>query len=597
MTAARPAVTRQPAPGTVHNADIAAALDEIADILEIEEANPFRVRAYRNAARVVNELPAETAAMVARGEDLSELPGVGKDLAQKIGELATTGTTALLDELRGQMPPALVEVLRLPGMGPKRVKMLHDKLHIETLPQLQKALADGRVARLPRFGDKLAQRIRDAVAAKSATPGRMKLATAAQYAEPLAEFLRKLPGVQQVAIAGSYRRARETVGDIDIVATAKAAGPVLDAFAAYPEVARVMAQGPTRGTVVLRSGLQVDIRVMAPESYGAALVYFTGSKAHNIAIRRIAQDRGLKISEYGVFRGRRRVAGESEDSVYRAIGLPLIPPERREDRGEVDAARQGKLPELVQLKDIQGDLHAHTTATDGRNSLREMVLAAKARGYAYVAITEHSRHVTVAHGLDPARLKRQIGQIDALNREKLGIEVLKGIEVDILDDGRLDLPDTILSRLDLVIAAVHSKFGLGRDRQTERILRALENPHVTILAHPTGRLIGEREPYDVDMTAVLKKAKACGCFIELNAHPDRLDLLDTHCRMAKDLGVLVSINTDAHAAAEYANMRFGVGQARRGWLGRDDVLNTRPLPKLRALLGARKRASGLGEST
>ena len=580
---------RRARPGTVHNADIAAALDEIADILEIEDANPFRVRAYRNAARVINELPAETAAMVARGENLAELPGVGKDLAQKIGELATTGTTTLLNQLRRKMPPALIEVLHLPGMGPKRVKLLHDKLHIRTLPQLRRALSDGRVARLPRFGEKLALRIQQAVAAKVAAPGRMKLAIAAQYAEPLADYLRKLPEAGQVAIAGSYRRARETVGDIDIVVTAKTAAPVVEAFVRYPEVARVLARGPTKCTVVLRCGLQVDIRVMAPASYGAALVYFTGSKAHNIAIRRLAQDCGLKISEYGVFRGRRRVAGESEESVYRAIGLPFIDPELREDRGEVEAARAKALPDLVTLPDLRGDLHAHTTATDGRNSLREMVDGAKERGYEYVAITEHSRHVTVAHGLDVARLKRQIGQIEALNRQNPGIVVLKGIEVDILDDGRLDLPDTILGQLDLVIAAVHSKFALARDEQTRRILKALDNPHVTMLAHPTGRLIGEREPYDVDMPAILKKAKACGCFIELNAHPHRHDLLDTHCRMAKELGVLVSINTDAHATAEYANMRFGMGQARRGWLSKADVLNTRPLPELRKLLAARKR--------
>ena len=589
MTSLRSSAARHPASGAVHNADIAAALDEIADILEIEEANPFRVRAYRNAARVVNELPTETAAMIARGDDLAELPGVGKDLAQKIEELAETGTTELLKELRKQMPSALVEVLRLPGMGPKRVKLLHDRLHIKTLPQLRQALDDGRVGRLPRFGEKLSQRIRQAVAAKYSAPGRMKLATAAQYAEPLADYLRKLPGVGQVAIAGSYRRARETVGDIDVVVTAEDAAPIVDAFAAYPEVARVVDRGPTKSTVALRSGLQVDIRVMAPECYGAALVYFTGSKAHNIAIRRIAQDRGLKISEYGVFRGKRRIAGDTEESVYRAIGLPFMEPELREDRGEIDAARRNALPDLIKLTDIRGDLHAHTTATDGRNSLREMALGAKERGYDYVAITEHSRHVTVAHGMDPARLKRQIAQIDALNREKLGIAVLKGIEVDILDDGRLDLPDTALAHLDLVVAAVHSKFALGRDQQTERILHALDNPYVTILAHPTGRLIGEREPYDVDMAAILKKAKARGCFVELNAHPDRLDLLDTHCRMAKDLGVLVSINTDAHAVVEYANMRFGVGQGRRGWLGKEDVLNTRPLAALRVLLASRRR--------
>jgi DNA polymerase (family 10) len=363
----------------------------------------------------------------------------------------------------------------------------------------------------------------------------------------------------------------------------------VEGFARYPEVARVSARGPTRGTVVLRSGLQVDIRVVLPEAYGSALVYFTGSKAHNIAIRRLAQDRGLKINEYGVFRGSRRIAGETEESVYKTVGLRLVPPELREDRGEVDAARTGRLPDLVETRDIRGDLHAHTTATDGHNSLREMALGAKALGYEYLAITEHSRHLTVAHGLDPARLRRQIGQIDELNRSGIGIAVLKGIEVDILEDGRLDLPDEILAKLDLVVAAVHSKFNLSRDKQTERILRGIDNPYVTMLAHPSGRLIGEREPYDVDMPRILRKAKERGCFMELNAHPDRLDLLDTHCRMAKDLGVLVSINTDAHSIADYANMRFGVGQARRGWLGKDDVLNTRPLGRLRALLAKARR--------
>jgi len=588
MTALRSTAAARPRPGPAHNADIAAAFNEIADLLEIEEANPFRVRAYRNAARVVGGLSAEAAAMVERGDDLAELPGIGKDLAQKIAELAQTGTTPLLDKLRQQLPPALVELLRLPGLGPKRVKALHDELDIETLPQLHRALKDGRVAGLPGFGEKLTQQLLRAVTARSAAPERMKLARAAQYAEPLLAYLEKLPEVDKAAIAGSYRRARETVGDIDIVVTAKNAAPVAAAFQSYPEVARVTASGTTRSAVVLRSGLQVDLRVVGPECYGAALVYFTGSKAHNIAIRRIGQERGLKINEYGVFRGSRRVAGDTEESVYRAIKLPLIPPELREDRGEIDAARSGNLPALVTLADIRGDLHAHTTATDGRASLRDMALGAKALGYQYIAITEHSRHVTVAHGLDPARLRRQIAQIDQLNADGIGITVLKGIELDILDGGRLDLPDTILSKLDLVVAAVHSKFHLSRDAQTERILRALDNPYVTMLAHPSGRLIGERDPYDVDMAAILKKAKAVSCFVELNADPDRLDLLDTHCRMAKDAGVLVSINTDAHAVSDFAHMRFGVGQARRGWLEKSDVLNTRPLAQLRDLLARRR---------
>jgi DNA polymerase (family 10) len=574
--------------GTIHNADIAAAFNEIADILEIEGANPFRIRAYRNAARVVGGLPTEVGALIARGEDLSELPGIGKDLAQKIADLAATGTTALLGKLRRETPPAVTELLHLPGLGPRRVKLLHDELDIETMTQLHRALKDGRIARLPGFGERLIQRILQAVEAKATTAPRMKLAVAAQYAEPLQAYLEGLSGVDRVAIAGSYRRARETVGDLDFVVTAKRPAAVVEGFTKYPEVARIVAHGPTRGTVTLRSGLQIDIRVVAPESYGAALVYFTGGKAHNIAIRRLGQERGLKMNEYGVFRGGRRIAGETEDSVYRAVGLPLIPPELREDRGEIDAARRGELPELVSLADMRGDLHVHTTATDGRNSLREMALAAKKRGYEYIAVTEHSRRVTIAHGLDSARLTRQIAEIDRLNREKLGITILKGVEVDILEDGSLDLPDSILAKLDLVIGAVHSKFDLSRDRQTSRIQRGLEHPHMTLLAHPTGRLIGEREPYDVDMTAILRTAKERGRFVELNAHPDRLDLLDTHCRAAKEIGVLVSINTDAHSVDDYANMRFGIGQGRRGWLQRSDVLNTRPLSQLKRLLAAAK---------
>ncbi|MDQ7250487.1 DNA polymerase/3'-5' exonuclease PolX [Dongia sedimenti] len=588
--AARRSVSAEFPLGAAHNADIAAAFEEIADLLEIENANAFRVRAYRNAARVVGGLPNEAAAMLARGEDLTELPGIGKDLAGKIAELVKTGGSAVLADLHKHAPQGLVELLRLPGLGPKKVKALHDKLQIETVSQLHRALQDGRVRDLAGFGAQTEKRLLQALEAKSASGGRMKLAVAAQYAEPLAEYLRKSPGVGQVAVAGSYRRARDTVGDIDIVATAKDAATVMERFVSYPETARVLSRGPTRSTIVLRSGIQVDLRVVAPESYGAALVYFTGSKAHNIAIRRIAQGRGLKINEYGVFSGKRRLSGETEDSVYQSIRLPTIPPELREDRGEIEAAKAKSLPDLIELKDLRGDLHAHTTATDGRNSLQEMALAAKARGYEYVAITEHSRHLTIAHGLDPARLARQIGQIDAFNRQKRGIRILKGIEVDILDDGQLDLPDTILSRLDLVVAAVHSKFNLSRAQQTERVLRGLDNPYVTILAHPSGRLIGRREPYDIDMPRLLKRCQERGCFIELNAHPDRLDLLDTHCRMAKELGVLVSINTDAHSTSDFDNMRFGVGQARRGWLGRDDVLNTRPLARLLELLARARRS-------
>ncbi|HEX7972176.1 MAG TPA: PHP domain-containing protein [Thiobacillus sp.] len=355
-------------------------------------------------------------------------------------------------------------------------------------------------------------------------------------------------------------------------------------FTAYDEVADVISAGATRASVVLKSGLQVDLRVVAQQAYGAALHYFTGSRAHNIAIRRMAQARGLKLNEYGVFRGAERVAGDDEASVYRSVGLPFIPPELRENRGEIEAAHAGRLPALVELPDLRGDLHAHTTATDGHDSLRDMALAAKAQGLEYLAITEHSRRLAMAHGLDPQRLARQCDEIDRLNPELDGITLLKGIEVDILEDGSLDLPDDVLGRLDLVVGAVHSQFNLSRARQTARILRAMDHPHFSLLAHPSGRLIDRRAPYDVDMLRLIRHARARGCFLELNAHPERLDLLDSQCQMAKEEGVLVSIDSDAHSTFDFSNLKYGVGQARRGWLEKDDVLNTRPLAALRRLL-------------
>jgi len=413
---------------------------------------------------------------------------------------------------------------------------------------------------------------------------RFKLAVAAQYADALTAFLQAVPGVNQVTVAGSFRRMRETVGDLDILVTAAAGSPVMQRFTAYDEVAEVLSAGTTRASVILKSGLQVDLRVVDETSYGAALCYFTGSKAHNIAIRRIAQKLGLKVNEYGVFRGTERVAGEDEASVYKRLGLPWIPPELREDRGEIEAAHAGHLPSLVEFSDLRGDLHAHTKATDGHDSLRDMALAARKLGLEYLAITEHSRHLTVAHGLDPLRLSRQCDEIDRLNPELDGITLLKGIEVDILEDGSLDLPDDVLGRLDLVVGAVHSQFHLSRAKQTERILRAMDHPHFTLLAHPSGRLIDRREPYDVDMLRIIRHARKRGCFLELNAHPERLDLLDSHCQMAKEEGVLVSINSDAHSTFDFSNLKYGVGQARRGWLEKDDVLNTRPLAALRRLL-------------
>jgi DNA polymerase (family X) len=568
----------------VHNADAAAIFGEIADLLEIQGANPFRVRAYRNAARNLSELSRDLRLMVEKGEDLTELPGIGADLAAKIQEIVTTGKCALLERLRRQLPPAITDLLKIPGLGPKRVKTLYQDLDVQTTEQLYRAARDERIRALPGFGEKMELNILRAVEARVSEAKRFKLAVAAQYAQALVAYLRKVTSVSEVVVAGSYRRMRETVGDLDVLVTATAESPVMARLRAYDDVLEVLSQGSTRSSVILRGGLQVDVRVVAPESFGAALAYFTGSKAHNIAIRRLGQERGLKINEYGVFRGDERIAGETEESVYAAVGLPYIAPELREDRGEIEAARAGGLPELVTLADIRGDLHAHTKATDGHNTIREMAEAARQMGLEYLSITEHSRKLAMARGLDPQRLAKQVDEIDRLNAELKGITLLKGIEVDILEDGNLDLPDSVLARLDLVVGAVHSKFDLSRAKQTERILRAMDRPHFTILAHPSGRLIDQRAPYDVDVLAIIRKARERGCFLELNAHPERLDLLDTHCQAAKEEGVLVAVSSDAHSTFQLENLRFGVGQARRGWLEQSDVLNTQPLAKLRPIL-------------
>lgn len=570
----------------VHNVDIAAIFGEIADLLEIRGDNPFRIRAYRNAARTVGDFGRELRTMIEAGAEPPKLPGIGADLAAKIREIITTGHCATLDKLRKQVPPAIIELLKVPGLGPKRVRALNRELGVTTAAQLGQAARGGHIRDLPGFGVKTEQRILDALATYAGQARRFRLAVAAQYAEALVDYLKRVRGVSQVVVAGSYRRMQDTVGDLDILVIADTGGAVMERFVAYDEVREVLAQGETRGSVALKSGLQVDLRLVPAASYGAALHYFTGSKAHNIAIRRLAQARGLKLNEYGVFRGEQRVAGDTEKSVFAAVGLPYIAPELREDRGEIEAARGGRLPRLITLANVRGDLHMHTKASDGRNTISEMALAARAQGLDYIAITEHSRRLAVTHGLDPQRVARQSDEIDRINAKLSGITVLKGIEVDILEDGTLDLPDSALQRLDVVVAAVHSKFDLPRRRQTERMLRALDNRYVNLLAHPTGRLLGAREPYDVDMLRIVRKAKSRRIGLELNAQPERLDLDDVLCRMAREEGVLVSINSDAHSTFDFANLRYGVGQARRGWLELDDVLNTRNLKSLRALLKA-----------
>jgi len=568
----------------VHNNDIAAVFDEIADFLEIEGENPFRIRAYRNAARTVRALGAELKEMVAENADLTELPGIGKELAAKIREILETGTAKTLIKLQARIPKTVLEILRLPNLGPKRVRVLYHDLKIKTLKQLARAARKGQIRALDGFGEKTEKAILEAIEAQAQKEKRFKIAEVEPYVDSLIEYLQKVPGVNEVVAAGSYRRSRETVGDVDILVTARKGSPVMDRFVEYDEVKKVLSRGETRSSIVLHCGLQVDVRRVEPASFGAALQYFTGSKSHNIAVRRLGQQRGLKINEYGVFRFEKRVAGKTEASVYRAVDLPLIPPELREDRGEIEAARERRLPDLIKLSDLKGDLHIHTDYTDGRDSLRDMALAAKRRGYKYLAVTEHSDRLKIAGGLDPPKLLTQMEEIDRLNDKLKGFTLLKGIEVEILEDGSLDLADDVLAKLDLVVGTVHSHFGLSLQKQTERILRAMDRPYFTFLAHPTGRLLNEREPYEVDMLRIIHKARERGCFLELNANPRRLDLYDTYCQVARDQGVLVAINSDAHQVNALDHIRLGVGQARRGWLEKGDVLNTRSLTQLRKLL-------------
>jgi DNA polymerase (family 10) len=566
----------------VQNAEIAEMFDQTAELLEIKGDNPFRSRAYRNAARVIERLPKSITSLLKAGEDLSELPGIGKDLAGKIEAIVATHKFEVLDRLKRKLPGDLGEIAALPGLGPKRVKLLYDKLGVRSLEDLRRAIRSGRLRELKGFGAKSEHKLAAALA-KPQAEKRFKLSEAEAEAEALLNYLRSTER-DQMAIAGSFRRRRDTVGDLDIVVAARNGAAIGDKLTKYENVVNILAHGPTRTTVVLRSRLQVDLRVVPKPSYGAALMYFTGSKEHNIALRGLANDRGWKLNEYGLFDGQRRIAGASEEELYRKLGLAAIPPEMREDRGEIPLARAGKLPRLIELGDIRGDLHVHSNWSDGTAPIADMAAAAKAKGYDYIAITDHSQHVTVAHGLDATRLGRQIDEIDRLTEKLDGFAVLKGTEVDILADGRLDLPDRILSRLDIAVAAVHYKFDLSRKLQTERIVRAMDNKHVSIIAHPTGRLIGEREPYEVDIEAVVAAAADRGCCLELNADPDRLDLTDIHAHAAKSAGVKLAISTDAHAVAGFDNIRFGVDQARRGWLQPSDVINTQPLSRLRKLL-------------
>ena len=558
----------------VHNSEIASMFDHLADLLEIKDANEFRVRAYRNAANTIRDQSQSIAGMVEEGDDLSELPDIGDDLADKITTIVRTGEFPLLEKVAEDLDEAIVDATRIPGIGPKRAKVLFDTLDLSSLDDLDEAAEGGEIADVSGFGEKTQAKIKTELEQGDITEQRFHLDTAEDFAEPLIAYIREIDGVEKADIAGSYRRRKATVGDLDILVAGEDGGAIIDAFVEYDEVDEVASKGKTRSTVTLRSGIDVDLRVIPEESWGAAMHYFTGSKDHNVAGRRRAQDRGLKLNEYGLYEEDSRVGGATEDEVYDAIGLPWIDPVLREDRGEIKAAEDGDLPDLVTLDDIRGDLHSHTTASDGKHSLKEMAKAAIDRGYKYLAITDHSKSQTQAGGLSADELEKQIDEIAELNDGFDGFRLLTGCEVDILEDGDLDFPDSLLSKLDLVVASIHSKLDLDEEAQTDRIIRAMDSPEVNIIGHPTGRMLEKRRPYPLDMQRVIEAVADRGCALELNANPNRLDLSDIHCRQAAEQGVRIAVSTDAHATGGLGNMRYGVDQARRGWLNRKDVLNT-----------------------
>jgi DNA polymerase (family 10) len=554
------------------NASIAAVLDEIANLLDIKGANPFRVRAYRNAARSVGDLGTEVDVLMARGTALTDIPGIGEDLAKKIVDILHTGTCDFLEQLHSELPAAITQLLKIPALGPRRVKTLYQDLHIENLEQLLQAAQAGQIRALPGFGEKTEQRILEAVQGRIAMSRRHPLVVAAGYAESLADHLRAVEGVRRVEIAGSYRRMRATVGDIDIVAIAADSTAIMDRFVSYPVVAQVLSKGPTRSSVLLAPGLQVDLRSLVEESFGAAMVYFTGSKAHNIAIRRMGQERGLKINEYGVFRQELRIAGENEESVYGAVDLPWIPPELREDRGEIEAAQKGMLPNLVDISDLQGDLHLRGKPGD---SAAALVAAAQARGLNYVAI------VFDTADLGATTAERVRHALAALNRPSAPT-VLAGIEVGIGLDGKLDTQDAALSQFDLVIAAVRDHLDLPHAQQTQRVLTALQHARVTTLAQPLAAEGAEK--FDIDFATVVRTATERGIALELSLHPRRMAPPDSHLEIAQREGGRILISSEAQSVAELDALRFSVGFARRGGLEAPQVLNCNPLSELRSWL-------------
>ncbi len=573
------------------NVHIAGVLEQLADLLEFQGANAFRIRAYRNGARAIRNSSQSVAQLVAeQPEELTRMDGIGKAVAEKCVTLVQTGALPQLETLLEEIPESVLTLLRIPGLGPKKAALLYNELGIVTLEQLKEACEAHQVRAIKGFGAKTEEAILKGMHLAEAAGQRIYWAAADEIVGQLRQWLQGCPAIKQLEFAGSYRRGKETVGDLDILVAASDHRQVMDRLGEFAGVADTIGRGDTKMSVRTDSGLQIDMRVVPRESFGAALQYFTGSKEHNVVLRGRAKQRGLKINEYGVFRleadTEQYLVGTSEEEVYRALDLPLIPPELREARQEFQWADAGALPQLICEADMQGDLHMHTTETDGTASLEEMVAAARERGLKYVAITDHSQRVSMARGLDPRRLLKQWAAIDALNKT-LDDEfiVLKGIEVDILEKGGLDLPDDVLAQADWVVASVHYGQRQSREQITARIIGALENPGVSAIAHPTGRLINRRDPYEVDMQQVLEAARQHGKMLELNAHPQRLDLDDIHCAAARELGIPIVISTDAHSTEGLNVMRFGVLQARRGGLTRDDVANTRPWNEVLSLLG------------
>ena len=572
------------------NLDMARIFDEIADIFEVKGENPFKIRAYRRAARTIETLTQDLKVIAERGgiNELKKIPGVGNAIAKKILEIAETGDCKKHIELKQEVPTGVLELLAIPRIGPKTIAKVHDELGISSIADLEEAAKLHNLKKLPGLGAKVEENILKGIAQYRSYKGRVLLSEALPRAESIVTELKKLDAVAKITIAGSLRRMRETIGDIDILVVSNRPRAVMDAFTNLDGVEDIVAKGDTKSSIILK-GIDVDLRVVAETAFGAAAHYFTGSKHHNIRIRELGMKQGLKINEYGIFRGDVRIGGEDEADVFASVGLAYIPPELREDRGEIEAAKANKIPELVAANDIKGDLHVHTNWSDGKNSIEEMALTAISSGYEYIAVADHSPAVGIAGGMTAEKITKRQDEIEKLNSrfedEGIKFSVLSASEVDIKSDFSMDFPDDVLKSLDVVVGAIHTKFTQDRETMTKRIVTAMENPNVDIIAHPTGRLLGKRDPYEVDMEQLMESAKATGTIMELNSFPGRLDLNDVHCKMAKDYGVLIAISTDAHDAMQMRDViKYGVATARRGWLEPKDVVNTRGLEGVRGLL-------------